>query len=41
LEIPAVNALKEKLGYPEWLFIEVTNDICNMMSQLIEKNQSI
>lgn len=28
--IPAVNALKEKYGYPEWHFIEIANDIRNM-----------
>jgi type III restriction enzyme len=39
--IPAVNALKEKYGYPEWHFIEVANDIRNIKNQLIEKIQSI
>lgn len=39
--IPAVNALKEKYNYPEWHFIEVSNDIRNIKNQLIEKIQSI
>lgn len=39
--IPAVNALKEKYGYPEWHFIEIANDIRNIKSQIVEKIQSI
>ncbi len=39
--IPAVNALKEKYGYPEWHFIEVANDIRNIKNQLIEKIRSL
>jgi type III restriction enzyme len=39
--LPAVNALKDKYGYPEWHFIEVANDIRNIKNQLIEKIQSI
>ncbi len=39
--IPAVNALKEKYGYPEWHFIEVANDIRNIKNQLSEKIKSI
>ncbi len=39
--IPAVNALKDKYGYPEWHFIEVANDIRNIKNQLIEKIQSL
>lgn len=39
--IPAVNAMKDKYGYPEWHFIEVANDIRNIKNQLIEKIQHI
>jgi type III restriction enzyme len=39
--IPAVNALKDKYGYPEWHFIEIANDIRNIKNQLIEKIHSI
>ncbi|MCS6982446.1 MAG: DEAD/DEAH box helicase family protein [Flavobacteriales bacterium] len=39
--LPAVNALKDKYGYPEWHFIEIANDIRNIKNQLIEKIASI
>ncbi len=39
--MPAVNALKEKYGYPEWHFIEVADDIRNIRNQLIEKIASL
>jgi type III restriction enzyme len=39
--LPAVNALKDKFGYPEWHFIEIANDIRNIKNQLIEKIGSI
>lgn len=39
--IPAVNALKDKYQYPEWHFIEISNDIRNIKNQLIEKIQHI
>lgn len=39
--IPAMNALKEKYNYPEWHFIEVSNDIRNIKNQLIEKISSL
>lgn len=39
--LPAVNALKDKYGYPEWHFIEIANDIRNIKNQLIEKIQSL
>lgn len=39
--LPAVNALKDKYGYPEWHFIEIANDIRNIKNQLTEKIESI
>lgn len=39
--IPAVNALKDKYGYPEWHFIEVANEIRNIKNQLTEKIQNL
>ncbi|MCX8081723.1 MAG: DEAD/DEAH box helicase family protein [Bacteroidia bacterium] len=39
--LPAVNAVKDKYGYPEWHFIEIENDIRNIKNQLIEKIESI
>lgn len=39
--IPAVNALKDKYGYPEWHFIEVANDIRDIKNQLINKISEI
>jgi len=35
--LPAVNAMKEKYGYPRWHFIEVANDIRNIKNQLKDK----
>ena len=39
--LPAVNALKDKYGYPEWHFIEIANDIRDINNQLIEKIRSL
>ena len=39
--IPAVNALKDKYQYPEWHFIEISNDIRDIKNQLIEKINQI
>ena len=39
--IPAVNALKDKYGYPEWHFIEVANDIRDIKNQIVNKLQKI
>lgn len=39
--IPAVNSLKDKYEYPEWHFIEISNDVRNIRNQLIEKIATI
>ncbi len=39
--LPAVNAVKDKYRYPEWHFIEITNDIRNIKNQLADKIASI
>jgi type III restriction enzyme len=39
--IPAVNSLKDKYEYPEWHFIEISNDVRNIRNQLIEKMATI
>ncbi len=39
--LPAVNSLKDKYDYPEWHFIEISDDIRDIKNQLIEKIQSI
>lgn len=39
--LPAVNAVKDKYGYPEWHFIEIANDIRDIKNQLTDKIASI
>lgn len=39
--LPAVNAVREKYGYPEWHFIEIANDIRNIKNQLRDKIASL
>ncbi|MCS6978614.1 MAG: DEAD/DEAH box helicase family protein [Flavobacteriales bacterium] len=39
--LPAVNAVKDKYGYPEWHFIEIAHDIRDIKNQLTEKIASI
>lgn len=39
--IPSVNALRDKYEYPEFHFIEISNDIRNIKNQLAEKISSI
>jgi type III restriction enzyme len=35
--LPAVNAMKDKYGYPEWHFIEIANDIRDIKNQLMNR----
>lgn len=39
--LPAVNGVREKYGYDEWHFTEVTSDIRDIKNQLIEKISSL
>jgi len=39
--LPAVNALKDKYNYPEWHFIEISNDIRPLKTLLLNKIQSL
>lgn len=39
--LPAVNSVKEKLGYDEWHFIEVKEDIRDIKNELIDKIESL
>ena len=35
--LPAVNAVREQYGFPEWQFIEIANDIRDIKNQLTAK----
>ena len=39
--LPAVNALKDKHGYPGWHFVEIANDIRDIRNQLTAKIQQL